>query len=485
MLFDTNTPEAQKDTVELAVLETSADPLSASQSHVDLVAFNESLQPSLVIPAMPVKLAPARYGQLRYIMLTVYRRLFSIIFIANIVAFIIIMNRDQTQIDFINAATANLMISGLSRNPFIINVMLLCLSKVPRSAPLRIRRLAAKGYHYGGFHSGCGVSAVIWYIGFTAVATRNFTKSHKHYIGAPPSLVLAYVIMFLLLAIVCVAHPKIRLHLHDWFELVHRFLGWTVVVFFWALLLVYANDAKAIDKETLAQFLNGLPAFWMTVIITISIIHPWLYLRRVRIVSEYISSHAVRLHFNYTTPKVAQTISISNHPLRDWHGFAIFPDADGKGFSALVSKAGDWTTDCIAKQPTYVWKRSFPAYNLCLAMTVFRKILCVATGSGIGPVLSFLADTSRPPMRVIWQTRSPLRTYGQGILDAVARLDAAAVVVDTDLTGRKDMLPMIWEMLDTFQAEAVVVVSNHYMTKKLVFELEARGVPAYGPIFDS
>ena len=479
------TTDCSKGATELVVMETSSGPSSASPSHVDSMPLDNSLQSSLVIPAMPDKLGSVRYAQLRYTILTVYRRLFSIIMVANLIAFIVIMNRDQIQTDFINATTANLMISGLARNPLVVNLILLCLSKVPRSAPLAIRRLAAKGYHYGGFHSGCGVTAVVWYIGFIVVATRDFTKSTLPNVEALQTLVLAYVIMVLLLAIVGAAHPKLRLKQHDLFELVHRFSGWTVVVFFWALLLVYANDAKEVDKETFAQFLTSLPAFWMTIIITMSIVHPWLYLRRVRIIPEYISSHAVRLHFSYTTPKVAQTISISNHPLRDWHGFAIFPDVDGKGFSALVSKAGDWTTDCIAKQPTHMWKRSFPAYNLCLAMTVFRQILCVATGSGIGPVLSFLADTRRPPMRVLWQTRSPLKTYGQGILDAVARLDTAAVVVDTDLTGRKDMLPMVWDMVTTFQAEAVVVVSNHYMTKKLVFELEARGLAAYGPIYDS
>ncbi|KAL9119138.1 MAG: hypothetical protein Q9187_004308 [Circinaria calcarea] len=467
---------------ELVVMETAVS--SATPSHVDLSALETTALPS-ALPAMPAELESPRYARLRYIVFTVYRRLFSMIFFLNLIAFIVVLNRDQIQIDFVNAITANLMISGLARNPLVVNVMLFCLSKIPRSAPLAIRRLVAKGYHYGGFHSGCGVAALVWYIGFTALLTRDFTKSHTHNTKSLPSLVLAYVILLLLLAIVAAAYPRIRLHLHDWFEFVHRFSGWTVVVFFWALLLVFASHAKEVDKETLGQFLAALPAFWMTVIITVSIIHPWLYLRRVRIVPEYISSHAVRLHFRYTTAKVAQTISISNHPLRDWHGFAIFPDADGKGFSALVSKAGDWTADCIAKQPTHMWKRSFPAYNLCLAMNVFQKIVCVATGSGIGPVLSFLADPGRPPMRVIWQTRSPLKTYGQGILDAVAQLDSTTVVIDTNLTGRRDMLPMVWDMVSSFQAEAVVVVSNHYMTRKLVFELEARGIPAYGPIYDS
>jgi hypothetical protein len=35
------------------------------------------------------------------------------------------------------------------------------------------------------------------------------------------------------------------------------------------------------------------------------------------------------------------------------------------------------------------------------------------------------------------------------------------------------------------KAEAVVVISNQRVTKKVVYGLEARGMPAYGAIFDS
>jgi hypothetical protein len=109
----------------------------------------------------------------------------------------------------------------------------------------------------------------------------------------------------------------------------------------------------------------------------------------------------------------------------------------------------------------------------------------VTTGSGIGPCLSFLALEDRPPLRVIWQTRSPLKTYGQGVLDSVKVLDPDPIVLDTTTTGRQDIFPMVWDLIKTFNAEAVLVVSNPVFTRKMVFDLESRGVPAYGPIFDS
>ena len=434
---------------------------------------------------LPDKLDSVYYFCLRYKLLTVYRRLFSIMFLFNIIAFGIILGKNQLLIGFINAATANLMISGLARNPLVINIIFICLCSVPRSAPLLLRQLAAKGYHYGGVHSGCGVAAAVWYMGFTAIATRNFLKPQLHEVRTPQTLTLTYIVLILLLAIIIGAYPKLRFKQHDAFEFTHRFSGWLVVVFFWALLLVFANDAKSSSNASLGQFLKVLPAFWMLIIITVAIVHPWLYLRKVHIASEYISPHAVRLHFGYTNIKVGQAISISNHPLKDWHSFAGFPDSSNKGFSCLVSKAGDWTADCISRQPTLMWKRSFPTYGYGRAMMMFSQLVIVATGSGIGPIFSFLAYDDRPPMRVLWQTRSPLKTYGQGILDLVARLDSSAEVIDTDKVGRQDMLSRAWSLVQESHAEAVVVVSNLNNTRRLVYELEARGVLAYGPLWDS
>lgn len=434
-----------------------------------------------------------RYAQFRFAVFTVYHRLFSLIFILNAIAFVIILSKNHRhQTNFVNAATANILITGLARQPLVLNTIFFGISLIPRSSPLWIRRLAAKTYHYGGVHSGCGVAAVVWYIGFIAIATRDVKRLRP--LRIPPSLVLAYIILILLFLILLAAYPRIRFRHHDLFEFTHRFSVWMVIPLFWALLIVLANDTKG--QNSLGYCLGRLPAFWMVIIITMAIIHPWLYLRRVKVTPEYISSHAVRLHFYYTSVKVGQGISISNHPLRDWHSFAVFPDlppgdprskylSSPKSFSCLVSKAGDWTETCILQPPTRIWKRSVPVSGYGTAMSRFRRLVVVTTGSGIGPCLSLLAESDRPPTRVLWQTRSPLRTYGQGILDAAARLDPDANIIDSDREGRCEMLPVVWEMVRAFEAEAVVVVSNPPMTKRLVYELEARGVLAYGPIWDS
>ena len=66
------------------------------------------------------------------------------------------------------------------------------------------------------------------------------------------------------------------------------------------------NDYKA-PGQHLGDALKGAVPFWLVVIMTASIILPWTRLRRVPVRSEVLSSHAVRLYFNYglsVTPAV-------------------------------------------------------------------------------------------------------------------------------------------------------------------------------------
>lgn len=118
-------------------------------------------------------------------------------------------------------------------------------------------------------------------------------------------------------------------------------------------------------------------------------------------------------------------------------------------------------------------------------MKLYRRMILVTTGSGIGPCLSYLASKDRPDMRVIWQTRNPKKTYGQGVMDLVHQMDSEPVILDTSAGGRIDMLPYVIKQYKEFNAEIVCIISNPVMTKKMVFELERRGILAMGPIFDS
>ncbi|RDW63016.1 integral membrane protein TmpA [Aspergillus mulundensis] len=423
---------------------------------------------------------------IRYTILNIYRRLFTLVFLANIGVFIYVMVADRKLLALVNAAAANLLACGLARQPLVVNTIFVTVCSIPRSAPLWLRRICSKVYHYGGVHSGCGVASLIWYLGFLGEFSRQYWSGGSSQFSAAP-IVLAYIILVLLLAIIIVAYPGFRFKRHDYFELTHRFSGWLVVALFVILLMVFVDEASAAEGKPMGRFLIELPAFWFLMLVVVAIVHPWLLLRKVKVTPEYLSPHAVRLHFNHTTTTFGKGIQLSKHPLQDWHGFATFPDVDrdGKSFSSLISKAGDWTAATIKNQPTHLWKRGVLIYGFAYAMRVYKRVVVVTTGSGIGPCLSFLGDENRPSLRVIWQTRAPKRTYGKEVLNLVGRMDPNPVIIDTNSSGRLDMVPLIRQIAREHDAEAICVISNPFVTKKVVYELESMGIPAYGPIFDS
>lgn len=435
---------------------------------------------------------PKRLAWLRYAAATIYRRLFTLVFLANIGVFVYVMTSNRKLVALVNATAANLLACGLARQPLVVNSIFRIVCSVPRSAPLFLRKFAASVYHYGGVHSGCGIAALVWYIGFMGLLSYQYwtpAAATVSFSAAPVSI--AYIILVVLMAIAVVAHPTLRMKRHDYFESVHRFSGWLVVALFVVLLMLFAHEITQATGQYLGHFLITLPAFWFLMVTVAAIIHPWLLLRKVAVRAETLSTHATRLHFDHTTTSFGKGTSLAKHPLRDWHGFATFPDLTAAGphgkpsFSCLVSKAGDWTAETIREPPTHLWKRGVLIYGVAYAMRVFKRVVVVTTGSGIGPCLSFLGDDNRPALRVLWQTRAPLKTYGQEVLDMVHRMDGNPIIMDTDKMGRADMVPLAHRQFQAFDAEAVCVVSNPVLTRRIVYELEARGIPAFGPIFDS
>lgn len=107
----------------------------------------------------------------------------------------------------------------------------------------------------------------------------------------------------------------------------------------------------------------------MVVVITGSIILPWTNLRKVNVRPEILSNHAVRLYFDYARPVPGSYARLSLDPLTEWHSFATIRVPGEKGYSSVVSRAGDWTSKRIDNPPTKIWVRgvvsivdpSFPA----------------------------------------------------------------------------------------------------------------------------
>jgi len=375
---------------------------------------------------------------------------------------------------------SNIFCAVLMRQDYVINAFFTVFCAVPNTWPLAIRRVCARVYHIGGLHSGCAISGVLWLIAFTVQATRELLNKTG---ATAPTVAVTYFILTLLGGIVLFAYPKARSTHHDAFERTHRFLGWTAVALVWCQIVLLTNDYRS-PNQSLGNALIHAPPFWLIVVLTCSIILPWLRLRKVPVRAEVLSKHAVRLYFDYVTPKPGHFTRLSESPLVEWHGFACIPEPGVKGYSLVVSKAGDWTEKQINNPPTHFWVRGIPCFGVLRITPLFRRVVFVATGSGIGPCAPCIFE-QRIPIRLLWASPNVRQTFGDKLVDSILSSSPGAVVYDTRTHGKPDMVKLTYRLVREFDAEAVCVISNQKLTQKIVYGMMSRGIPAFGAIWDS
>lgn len=282
-------------------------------------------------PLPPEKKSSRPYRQLRHTYFTVYRRLFAIIIVFNIIGWLILETRpyelDRYLRNISSAASANFCVAILARQDYIINGLFDLYVLIPKSTPLGIRKRVAKVYEFGGVHSGAAFCATLWFIRLVILLTVAFAKRSINNVltSDVPTLALAWVIVVLFIGIVIFAYPTLRAKTHDTFERTHRFAGWLCNVLFWTLIVLSAN-AIAIredDPRTTGQVIITLPSFWLLSLNTVHTIIPWLRLRKLPTTAEPLSDKAVRLHLKANV-KPFYTIRLSDSPLSEWHSLYVF-----------------------------------------------------------------------------------------------------------------------------------------------------------------
>lgn len=483
--FDLGSVDLEKRHVVYSSKARSMDSLDSvviTQGELDLI---EKAHP------LPAKPNTRIVRLLRWRVFSMYRRMFALVFLVNMAAIAIFLSQLFQQqsspiASYKNAATAaaaNFCVGVLMRNEHVVNGLFRIACGLPVWSPFVLRRYAAKVYSYGGFHSGCGVSGAIWYIVFCALVINQFQNAGWTEVALATT---SGITLFLLMMIIVFALPSMRRRLHDHFERTHRFGGWAAIASLWTQTMVLVWSASEESGRPFSAELVITPSFWFLLTITGCLIYPWTRLRSCKVVVEHLSKHATRLHFDYRNMETCVGVRLTDNPLKETHSFATIPNYKGTpGFSVIISNAGDWTKKIIGNPPSHLWVKGAPTLGVMRVGLLFKKILVIATGSGIGPCLSLLQVYPDYPMRVIWSAPKPEETYGKSIMSAVFRADPEAIIVDTKKTGRGNLLALAYSMFKQSEAEAAIIIANPVVTKKIVYGLEARGVAAYGAIFDS
>jgi hypothetical protein len=410
-----------------------------------------------------------------------YNRLAVLTFIINVIIFGILtsgtfVGSAISEKMILNFTLANFATAILIRQQHVINLLFKIATSAPHSWPIKVRWALGKVYHFGGIHVGTFFSGTLWYSLYVLALYRGASSTMGFLFP------LACVHLVILSAMIVMALPAIRAKYHNQFEIVARFGSWASLLIFWTqTTLLIAQKSH----NGLAAALIRSPHIWILCLLTFSVALPWLRLRKVPVHFTKPSSHVVFADFDYgVTPFAGSSTDLSRNPLLEWHSFANIPIPNREGFQLTISRAGDWTGRLIDDLPTHIWVKGVPTAGVGNIEKLFKKVVWVTTGSGIGPCLPHLFANEVPSV-LVWSTRNPHKTYGNEVVGEILRVQPNAVIWDTDKDGKPDLSALAYEAYKNSGAEAVICIANKKVTWKVVYEMESRGIPAFGAIWDS
>ena len=184
------------------------------------------------------------------------------------------------------------------------------------------------------------------------------------------------------------SHPSLRAKHHNAFELTHRLLGWVLICVLWFQVVLGLLAEIVGGTKVIVQQLSKHVPFWLLCLSTVLLIYPWTQLRSIPVEAQRLSDDVLRLTFHHAGEGSCMTRRLATVPLKETHAFATIPGKDGGTYSIYISAAGDWTRRLICNPPHRIWSKGRPVYGATRSSRLFKKVLFVATGSGIAPVLS-------------------------------------------------------------------------------------------------
>jgi len=174
--FSSQTRDTSPGALEAARIPSAATATASpcSDGVDDEKISNQTLDPASALlqsygldtTPLPPKRGSRLYRYLRWNFGSVYRRIFTLVFAANMAALVCLL-RDSGAFTFHRAGVAvstNIFAAVLVRNEHVVNALFWIFGTWAARLPLWARKRAAKVYTYGGIHSGAAVASVFWYM---------------------------------------------------------------------------------------------------------------------------------------------------------------------------------------------------------------------------------------------------------------------------------------------------------------------------------
>ena len=339
---------------------------------------------------------------------------------------------------------------------------------------VRSYRLHQLTYHLGQLHRAMAIAGMTWLAVAAALAVPHSPVAGMASVG----------VFAILVAMARTARDRVRHSRHNRFESVHRLGGWVALGILAVIVPVQA--AGSVPPGSGLAGLLRQPSVLLLATLVMLVAHPWLGLRRLPAEFLAVTSEVVVVALPGRR-LLGEFVRISREG-REWHSFAVATTgSEGAGrYCLVIRRAGDWT-ERLARDvehghpPARLWVRRMRGYGFMYHAQAYRRVLMVATGAGIGPVLPYLLGESPVRFECLWIGRSHSTAMGTDLVDRVLA-GGSVTLIDTS-RGRPDVGACVAGVAHRF--DAVFVVSNDVVRDSVARACEALGVPSYGPTFDS
>ena len=329
-------------------------------------------------------------------------------------------------------------------------------------------------YHLGQLHRAMAIAGMAWLAVAAALAVPSSPAA-----GTASAGVLAIGVVM-----ARTAWDRMRQSRHNRFESVHRFGGWAALGILVAVVPVEA--ARSLPPGSSLAGLLRQPSVLLLAALVALVAHPWLGVRRLPASFPAVTGEVVVVALPGRR-SLGEFVRISREG-REWHSFAVATTGSaGAGrYCLVIRRAGDWTERLASDvehghPPARLWVRRMRGYGFMYHVQAYRRVLMVATGAGIGPVLPYLLGRSPAQLDCLWIGRRHRAAMGTDLVDRV--LAGGSVTLIDSSQGRPDVGACVAKMAHLF--DAVFAVSNDVVRDSVARVCEARRVPWYGPTFDS
>ncbi|KAF8686566.1 hypothetical protein RHS04_00062 [Rhizoctonia solani] len=373
----------------------------------------------------------------------------------------------------------NLLCAVMMRNELFLRFLFLIANTFFAKWPPLCIRLGITSIlqHIGGIHSGCATSGLAWLLYKVIELCRHASVNQKSVIAM--GVVTSVAVSISVLS----AFPWIRNQHHNVFERHHRFIGWLGLLATW-IFVILGNGFNPQTGEWTATGYHMISTqeFWFALGMTVFIVLPWTFTRRVPVHVEVPSPKVAVLRFDRGMQQ-GLLGRISRSSMLEYHAFGIISEGTHSPYHYMVCGVqGDFTRGLVEDPPKYIWTRELKFAGVSNTSTLYRRGIRVCTGTGIGAALSTCIQ--HEGWFLIWIGSDQEKTFGKTISAMIEKNipPERRILWDSKKVGRPNTIKLIEEVYRSFDAEVVFITSNYIGNREMMVGCRKLGIPAFGQL---